>query len=299
MKKARFKNNNKPARRRPYIRAVLRGLQLAVLCSVLAAVTLLLGPTAAVVTVCLFLWAALYVALRRLHRANNRAETVVQNSRDKYDAVIGSLTTALELDDDMRGDHIARVRQLAGILATEMGMRKGDVCLLQKAALLADCGKTEIAQSILTKPGALTEAEWAQMKRHPEFGYEFLNSIHHLRDCAEIVLAHHERFDGQGYPRGLKGEEIPLGARIFSVLDAYTAMTSDRPHRKKLPHGTAIKEILRNSLTQFDPEVVRAFQRCLDRGEIVGTDGASGETTPADLPRETPAPVPATAASAA
>jgi HD-GYP domain-containing protein (c-di-GMP phosphodiesterase class II) len=291
--------NKKPGRRRPYVGAVLLVLRVAAVCGVLAAVTLLISATAAVVAVALGLWAALYIALRRLQTANKSAERVIQNSRDKYDAVIGSLTTALELDDDMRGDHIARVRQLAGILAAEMGMRKDDVCLLQKAALLADCGKVEIAQGILTKAGALTEQEWAQMKRHPEFGFEFLNSIRHLRDCGDIVRSHHERFDGQGYPRGLKGEAIPLGARIFSVVDAYTAMTSDRPHRKKMPHEMAIKEILRNSLTQFDPEVVRAFQRCEERGEITGTAGEAETTPRADLLRETPAHVPATAASAA
>lgn len=296
---SKFKTkDNKPRRRRPFVRAILLGFQLAVVSGVLAAVTLIVSATAAVIVVCLGLWAALVVALRRLRTSSNRAEIVIQNSRDKFDAVIGSLTTALELDDDMRGDHIARVRQLAGVLAVEMGMRKGDVCLLQKAALLADCGKVEIAQGILTKPGALTEAEWAEMKRHPEFGYEFLAGIRHLRDCGDIVLSHHERFDGQGYPRGIKGENIPLGARIISVVDAYTAMTSDRPHRKKMTHEMAIKEILRNSLTQFDPEVVRAFQRCVDRGEIV--DAVEPEDAPVpSRPMEAPAHVPATAASAA
>lgn len=293
------RKSKKPARKRPYIGAAVLGLKVAAVCGVLAAVTLLVSAVAALIVVALGLWAALYIALRRLRNMHSQAEQTIQNSRDKYDAVIGSLTTALELDDDMRGDHIARVRELAGILAAEMGMRKGDVCLLQKAALLADCGKVEIAQSILTKPGALTEAEWAQMKRHPEFGYEFLDSIPHLRDCGEIVRSHHERFDGQGYPRGLKGEEIPLGARIFSVVDAYTAMTSDRPHRKKMTHEMAIKEIVRNSLTQFDPEVVRAFQRCEERGEITGLASEPDESAHVDLPHETPTHIPVTAASAA
>lgn len=289
----------KPVRKRVYVSALLLAVKLAVVCAVLTAITLVVSAEAAVITVCLGLWAALYVALRRLGNANMRADRLVQNSRDKYDAIIGSLTTALELDDDMRGDHIARVRQLAGVLATELGMRKADVCLLQKAALLADCGKVEIAQDILTKPGALTEAEWAQMKRHPEFGFDFLDGIRHLRDCGDIVLSHHERFDGQGYPRGIKGEDIPLGARIFSVVDAYTAMTADRPHRKKMSHEMAINEIMRNSLTQFDPEVVRAFQRCVDRGDITWV-ASDGETTSlSDLPRETPASIPATAATAA
>ena len=228
---------------------------------------------------------ALFFAVRRLQAESKRAELNLINARDKYDAVIGSLCGALELEDSMRANHVARVRQLACILAAEMGLGKDDIGLLQKASILADTGKIEIAQGILSKPGALTEQEWAEMKRHPEFGYNFLISIRPLRDASEIVLAHHERYDGQGYPRGLKGDEIPMGARIFTIVDAYTAMTSDRPHRKKISHEVAIKEILRNSLTQFDPEVVRAFVRCEERGlivdpERVGTPAAPSATDP-------------------
>ena len=213
---------------------------------------------------------ALFAAVRRLRAESKRAENYLIDARDKYDAVIGSLCGALELEDSMRANHVARVRQLACMLAAELGLGKDDIGLLQKASILADTGKIEIAQGILNKPGALTEQEWAEMRRHPEFGYNFLISIRPLRDAGEIVLAHHERYDGQGYPRGLKGDEIPMGARIFTIVDAYTAMTSDRPHRKKISHEVAIKEILRNSLTQFDPEVVRAFVRCEERGLIAG-----------------------------
>jgi HD-GYP domain-containing protein (c-di-GMP phosphodiesterase class II) len=291
--------SDKPRRKRPYAGAASLGLKVALVTAVLAAITIWVSATTAVVVTALTLWAALFVAMRKLGNANRRADMAVQASRDKYDSVIGALTAALDLDDDIRGDHVARVRELAGVLGNEMGMRKADICLLQKAALLADCGKVEIAQGILTKPGALTEAEWAEMKRHPEFGYEFLNSIRHLRDCGDIVRAHHERFDGQGYPRGLKGEDIPLGARIFSVVDAYTAMTSDRPHRKKMTHEMALKEILRNSLTQFDPEVVRAFQRCVDRGEIMSVGGEVPEATKSATAIEAGIGAPQTAASAA
>ncbi|MEO8456385.1 MAG: HD-GYP domain-containing protein [Chloroflexota bacterium] len=291
----------KTPRKRRLSRAVVQALALVVVGCVLAALTLLVSGTAAILVACAVLWAALYIALRDLKTANRRADATVQAARDKYDAVIGSLTSALELDDDIRGDHVSRMRQLATVLAAELGMKKADISLLQKATLLADCGKVEIAQSILTKPGALTEQEWDEMKRHPEFGYEFLNGMRHLRDCGDIVLSHHERFDGQGYPRGLKGEDIPLGARIFAVVDAYTAMTSDRPHRKKMSHEIALKEILRNSLTQFDPEVVRAFQRCEERGLIVDREGET--VVPSQGEREavldTVVMQPRTAASAA
>jgi HD-GYP domain-containing protein (c-di-GMP phosphodiesterase class II) len=253
------------------------------LTTALAAAVVFVDLLAALALVCVCLMAATLIAVRRTRAETRRADACLTNARDKYDAVIASLCGALELEDDMRASHVARVRHLAGVVAAEMGMRKDDVSLLQKAAILADTGKIEIAQGILNKPGALTEAEWAEMKRHPEFGYKFLASIRPLRDAGQIVLAHHERYDGQGYPLGLKGDAIPLSARIFTIVDAYTAMTSDRPHRKKISHDVAVKEILRNSLTQFDPEVVRAFVRCEERGLIVDPERV-----------ETPAAPPAT-----
>ncbi len=251
-------------------KAVAMAVGVAAVAVMLTLLVVLVSPLAALGAISFGCAVALFVAVVRLQAESKRAEIYLMNARDKYDAVIASLCGALELEDSMRSNHVARVRQLACILAEEMGMRKDDIGLLQKASILADTGKIEIAQGILNKPGALTEEEWAEMKRHPEFGHKFLSSIRPLRDAGEIVLAHHERFDGQGYPRGLTGEDIPLGARIFAIVDAYTAMTSDRPHRKKMSHEMALKEILRNSLTQFDPDVVRAFMRCEERGLIVG-----------------------------
>jgi HD-GYP domain-containing protein (c-di-GMP phosphodiesterase class II) len=174
----------------------------------------------------------------------------------------------MNLKDDIKSIHTSRVAQLASMVATEMGMRQDEIRLLQKAAVLADIGKIEIAETILSNPGDLNGEEWDEMRRHPELGHRILSGISHLRDAGDIVLAHHERFDGQGYPRGLKGDEIPMGARILLVVDAYSAMTSDRPHRRKMAHEMALKEILRNSLTQFDPVVVRAFVRCEERGMV-------------------------------
>jgi HD-GYP domain-containing protein (c-di-GMP phosphodiesterase class II) len=249
-------------------KALTTAVGVAAVAVMLTLLVVLVSPLAALGAISLGCSVALFVAVRRLQAESKRAETYLMNARDKYDAVIASLLGTLELEDNMRTSHVARVRQLACILAEEMGMRKDDIGLLQKASILADTGKIEIAEGILNKPGALSEQEWAEMKRHPEFGYNFLISIRPLRDAGAIVLAHHERFDGQGYPRGLTGDDIPLGARIFAIVDAYTAMTSDRPHRKKMPHEMALKEILRNALTQFDPEVVRAFVRCEERGLI-------------------------------
>jgi HD-GYP domain-containing protein (c-di-GMP phosphodiesterase class II) len=130
---------------------------------------------------------------------------------------------------------------------------------VEKAAILHDVGKMGVAEAVLSKEGALSEQEWAQMRRHPEVGHGALRRIAFLNDVADVLLSHHERWDGQGYPRGLKGEEIPLAARIYAVAAAYEAMTSDRPYRRAMSHANAVAEIIRNSGTQFDPEVVRAF----------------------------------------
>jgi HD-GYP domain-containing protein (c-di-GMP phosphodiesterase class II) len=251
-------------------RALTMAIGVAAVAEMLTLLVVLVSPLAALGAISFGCAVALFVAVRRVQSEIKRTETYLINARDRYDAVIGSLCAALELEDSMRADHVARVRQLACILAEELGMGKDNIAQLQKASILADTGKIEIAEGILNKPGALTQQEWAEMKRHPEIGYNFLISMRPLRDAGAIVLAHHERYDGQGYPRGLTGDDIPLGARILALVDAYTAMASDRPHRKKIPHEIALNEILRNSLTQFDPEVVRAFVRCEERGLIAG-----------------------------
>jgi HD-GYP domain-containing protein (c-di-GMP phosphodiesterase class II) len=119
---------------------------------------------------------------------------------------------------------------------------------------------------VLLKEADFTEQDWAEMKRHPEIGYEILREISFLKEVAEVVRCHHERFDGQGYPRGVARENIPLAARILGVVDAYVAMTSQRPYRKTRSHEDAMQEVLRNAGTQFDPEVVRAFTEADRRG---------------------------------
>ncbi len=120
-------------------------------------------------------------------------------------------------------------------------------------------GKIGIPDSVLLKPGKLEPKEWEVMKKHPEMGYRMLQHIHFLEPALDIVFSHQERFDGTGYPRGLKGEEIPLGARIFAVVDTFDAMTSDRPYRAALSIEAAREEVRRCSGTQFDPEVAEAF----------------------------------------
>ncbi|MBC8015586.1 MAG: HD domain-containing protein, partial [Sporomusaceae bacterium] len=122
-----------------------------------------------------------------------------------------------------------------------------------------DIGKIAIEEGILNKPGMLTEQEWAEIKRHPEIGYRILSSSHEMLELTESVLSHHEKWDGTGYPKGLKGEEIPRIARIIGLADSYDAMTSERSYRKALSEDAVLKEIRENAGTQFDPEIARNF----------------------------------------
>jgi HD-GYP domain-containing protein (c-di-GMP phosphodiesterase class II) len=130
---------------------------------------------------------------------------------------------------------------------------------MQRGSLLHDVGKIGVSDTILLKPGKLTDDEWGLMRKHPEIGYNMLRQVKFLQGPAEIILAHHERWDGGGYPKGLHEDEILLGARIFTVVDTFDSMTSDRPYRKALSTLEAMNEIMRCSGSQFDPLVVEAF----------------------------------------
>jgi HD-GYP domain-containing protein (c-di-GMP phosphodiesterase class II) len=246
-------------------------------------VTIAFSPLAAAVAGCFLLWAALLQTLRSLKREQLTVDDRIEGVRQQYNSIISALTSAMGLQDDLKVSHGRRVSDLAFILAQQMGVGREESHLIQRAAVLADIGKMEIAESILSKPGELSDQEWVEMQRHPEFGHKILAEVLHLSEAAEVVLSHHERFDGQGYPNGIKGEEIPMGSRIYAVADAYVAMTSDRPHRKKMSHDMALREILRNSLTQFDPEVVRAFVQAEEIGlirnfEAPGVNGIEART---------------------
>jgi len=252
----------------------------------LGAVTVVFGALTAAVLGCFILWAALLQTLRSLSREKVTVDDRIEAVRQQYNSIIEGLTAAMGLQDDLRASHGRRVSDLAFILAQQMGVYREEGQLIQRAAVLADIGKMDVAESILSKPGELDDQEWVEMQRHPEFGHKILLEVLHLSDAAEIVLAHHERFDGQGYPHGLRGEAIPMGSRIYAVADAYVAMTSDRPHRKKMTHEMALREILRNSLTQFDPEVVRAFVQAEELGLIGGFEAPVNGISPLVMPVE-------------
>lgn len=201
-----------------------------------------------------------------------------------YEAIISMLSGALGLQDSMTLSNSTRVSMLVAVVAHEMRLPNAQIRLIEKAAIVHDIGKLGIAEAVLGKHGTLNEQDWSEMKRHPQLGYEILCSIESLTDSAEIVWAHHERFDGQGYPRSLVGDDIPIGARIFAVVDAYVAMTSGRPYRKTMSHETAVKEIVRHAITQFDPEVVQAFLSADRQGLVNGNPAADSPPQTADAP---------------
>ena len=163
-----------------------------------------------------------------------------------------------------------RVRDLAIVIGRAMNLSAEDMNTLAQGALLHDIGKIAVPDAILLKPGALTDEEWKIMKTHPEVGYNILKISPNLGDVADLVHSHQERYDGSGYPRGLKDGRIPLGARVFAVADAYDAMRSHRPYRRALSADRAVAEIRNGSGIQFDPDVVKAFIGCQSQLEQVG-----------------------------
>jgi len=183
----------------------------------------------------------------------------LQQLEQSYDETLEALGGALDLKDAETEGHCKRVTAYTITIAKEMGPESVPLPQIARAAFLHDIGKMAIPDRILRKPGPLNDEERTIMRTHCEVGYNMLIRIPFLREAAEIVLSHQEYFDGSGYPRGLRGEEIPLGARIFAVADALDAMISDRPYRKALSVEHAREEIARCSGTQFDPQVVKVF----------------------------------------
>ncbi len=202
----------------------------------------------------------------RFHKSTLYIQEVEQN----YESLWQVMFSALDLRDGITGGHSSRVADLAVHLGQRVGMSARELQHLRWAAFLHDVGKLSVADDILRKPGPLSVPEWEQMRRHPAYGYSMLSQDGFLKQVAEIVYCHHERYDGKGYPRGLAGEGIPLGARVFAVADAYDAMTSDRPYRPALSHSQAIEEIERNAGSQFDPRVVTVVLEWAGEGSRSG-----------------------------
>lgn len=181
-----------------------------------------------------------------------------------YYSTIKALARAIEVKDPYTHGHSERVTEYALMIADAMRLDEREKQKLKYAATLHDIGKIGIAGRVLNKPGALTEEEYSHVKTHPLLGDSIIEPVDFLQEPRPIILHHHERYDGKGYPEGLKGEDIPLCARILSVADAFEAMRSDRPYRRALPLGEAVEELRRNAGTQFDPAVVEVFLSVLE-----------------------------------
>jgi len=181
---------------------------------------------------------------------------------------IETLAMALDLQDQGTSGHSRRVADMTRDIAQNLGISDDELDQIELGALLHDIGKLRIPDSILWKPAGLNAGEWQIMRRHPRYGYEFVKEIEFLEEAADIILSHHEKFDGSGYPRGLRETEISLGARIFSLVDAMDAMVYDRPYHRGMAFPIACEEIIRHAGTHFDPDLIEPaltrMESCLE-----------------------------------
>jgi putative nucleotidyltransferase with HDIG domain len=182
-----------------------------------------------------------------------------------YNETLHALVKALDTRDSETGGHSERVTQIALFIARQLKLDEKVIQEIQWGALLHDVGKIGIPDHILRKPGKLTDEEWIVMRTHPLVGYEMLKKIPFLAPSLDVVLHHHEKYDGTGYPSGLSGKAIPLAARIFAISDTYDAMTNDRPYRKAFYPEKALEEIQQCANSQFDPEIVNAFLNAFEQ----------------------------------
>jgi putative nucleotidyltransferase with HDIG domain len=176
-----------------------------------------------------------------------------------YDSTLEGWSKALELRDKETEGHTLRVTQMTVEIARKLGIDGEQLVQIQRGSLLHDIGKMGISDQILLKPGKLTDDEWAIMRKHPDYAFEMLWPIEYLRPALDIPLYHHERWNGTGYPRNLKGEEIPIAARIFTVVDVWDALRSKRPYKEPMSEIEAIADIKSKSGIHFDPRVVEIF----------------------------------------
>ena len=203
---------------------------------------------------------------RRIEDSTKNLTRLYEDLRSTYMRTIKVLAQTIDARDHYTHSHSQNVARFAVIIATELALSAKEIENIREACELHDLGKIGIMDTILTKPSALTSQEWAQMRRHPEIGAQILEPLTFLGEVTELVREHHEHYDGSGYPDGRKGEDIPLGARIIHLADAYETMRSARSYRKDpLLKEDAIAEIKKNSGTQFDPKLVEVFLRVVDR----------------------------------
>lgn len=215
----------------------------------------------------LALWAVLLRASRRL------VAGLMNEKRQGYESVLLAYNSALSLKDTYTGGHGRRVARYARLIAGAMGLPQAEADSVSEAALLHDLGKIGIPDRILTKPEHLTSEEFAVVQKHPAAGAEILHSIPPLRRHATVVRHHHERFDGSGYPDGLRGTDIPLAARIIAVADAFDALGSNRSYRRGVSADQALNIIAQAAGSRFDPEIVAAIARKPLREALLAAHG--------------------------
>ena len=201
--------------------------------------------------------------LEDLHRTNVELTLA-------YDTTLEGWSKALDLRDKETEGHTQRVTELTVQIAKQIGIPDEDIIHIRRGALLHDIGKMGIPDKILLKPGPLDEDEWKIMKNHSSLAYNLLYPIAYLRPALDVPLYHHEKYDGSGYPNGLKGEQIPIAARIFAIVDVWDALTSDRPYQSAWSSKKALKYIKQQSASHFDPRVVEIFLNLIQSELING-----------------------------
>ena len=197
--------------------------------------------------------------LSREQERSSELNKALEEIQITHDATIDALSAALDYRDNETEGHSQRVVRYSLEIGKVLGLERRNLEVLARGTLLHDIGKIGVPDSILWKPGKLTDEEWVEMRKHVEYGFKMLKSIHFLKDAALIVQHHHERYDGSGYPNRMSGDNIVIGARIFAIADTYDAMTTDRPYRKALTDRDAREEIKRCNGAQFDPRITEAF----------------------------------------
>ncbi len=219
--------------------------------------------------------------MQYFHALGGQAAVAIENSQlieglknanteltQAYDATIAGWSLAMDLRDKETEGHTQRVMQMTVALARKIGLPEKDIQFIRRGALLHDIGKIGIPDAILLKPGFLTDEEFDEMKKHPLYAYKMLQSIDYLIPALDIPHLHHEKWDGSGYPHGLKGAAVPLPARIFAIVDVYDALTSDRPYRQAWSKAAALEHIRQESGKHFDPDLVNLFMEFMTEERV-------------------------------